>query len=35
MTARRDPKRGTWMFTVDLPSPDGRRRQALRVPDEA
>jgi integrase len=27
---KRDPKYGTWGFVVDLPSPDGKRRQVRR-----
>ena len=26
----RDPRTGTWYFVADIPSPDGRRRQARR-----
>lgn len=28
--AKRDPKRGTWFFVLDVPSTDGRRRQVRR-----
>ena len=30
MTIKKDEQRGTWFFVVDLPSPDGRRRQVKR-----
>lgn len=30
MSQTRDPDRGTWYFVVDVPGPDGRRRQIKR-----
>jgi integrase len=30
MTIKKDEQRGTWFFVVDLPSPDGKRRQVRR-----
>ena len=30
MTIKQDSERGTWYFVVDIPSPDGRRRQIRR-----
>jgi integrase len=30
MTQKQDPARGTWTFVVDVPGPDGRRRQVRR-----
>lgn len=30
MTIKKDEQRGTWFFVIDLPSPDGRRRQIRR-----